>query len=193
MQITLVTAFLILALLTPQGLTTDVGQRTTKKTVYLLQDAGNNRWCAFRSQAMWRSRVESLTANVTGNIDYVAGRVAEVGVSQADESGDWTVYDLYSVDETGKIRRLKRTINVLPGDRNVVQLFSIHNGQIRKLSSTSRVLSTMKLSKQPLPWLPDVPILASTGEFSFSSLLDSRKIKWSDGEACVPSLPGGGA
>ena len=157
------------------------------KKIYLLADTEHQQWCAFSSEATWKSEVKSLSSMRVTTVDYVDGRVTTIRVTEEDETGDWIVYDHYSLDESGMLRKLKRTINVLPGDRSEEQVFLIQGEKSRKQSSTSRTLSTGKPISPSKDWLPEVPIVTSLHVFPFSPLLDAEKLDEirSKGKACV--------
>ena len=159
------------------------------KTLYLLEDGKHEQWCAFREEAEWKAEVESLTALVVATANYVDGRISAVNITQQDEAGDWIVYDHYSLDENGRILKLKRTINVLPGDRSEDQVFLIASGSPKKQSTAARRLSSGEPLSDSKEWLPDLPIATRIQEIPFFPLIGSQSLEtWSKGKSCV-SVP----
>lgn len=154
-------------------------------TVYLVTDETNNRWCAFRTRAVWKSRVESGSAMTVGSITYVGRRPSVIILTQTDETGDWIVEDHYSTNRTGQLQRLKRRINVIPGDRSELQTFLIKDGKAIKRGSISRKLSTLKATREPADWLPDVPIITRIDDFAFYELIGHGMTKWPQPELCI--------
>ena len=98
--------------------------------------------------------------------------LSRINITETDESGDWTVYDHYSVDQHGEIVKLSRMINVLPGDRSVLQTFWISAGKAKQGTMSEKQLSTGRLLSSPKSvWLPELPIKTATSQFPFSRLL----------------------
>lgn len=140
--------------------------------IFFLEDTRNSQWCAFHSEATWKAAVESARAMTVGTLIYSGKHLSQIFLTETDESGDWIVYDHYLVDSHGRIVKLSRTINVLPGDRSVLQTFSIGGGKVTKISTTAKQLGTGKTLISPKPvWLPEVPIETSIRMFSFASLI----------------------
>jgi hypothetical protein len=122
---------------------------------------------------------------------YSNDHLSKIDVTETDESGDWTVYDRYFVDDHGQLVKLSRLLNVLPGDRSVSQTFSISNGKATKIATTEKQLSTGKPVTPPKgDWLPDVPIETATKMFPFSALLRRPGLRTSS-KSCVkvPAAP----
>jgi len=158
--------------------------QSTGKRLFLVEDAEHHRWCAYRSESEWTSEVKSLTAMIVGMLEYSGDHVTE-----EDEAGDWTVYDHYVIDDKGQISGLKRTINILPGDRSEDETYVMLDGKPKKQASNSRRLST----KEALPgqkekvWLPDVPIITRVQDFPFVSLILQKHPEFSsNSKVCVP-------
>ena len=146
--------------------------QTRSASVFLLEDARANQWCAYGKEAPWKAAVQQSAASTVGSLTYVNKRLAQIDVTRTGESGDWLVYDHYFLDEHEQIVRLSRTINVLPGDRSVVQVFSIRDGEAKRAATTETQLSTGKpLSSPESVWLPELPILTRINMSPFSGLL----------------------
>jgi hypothetical protein len=161
----------------------------TGKPLFLLEDTEHHQWCAYGSESEWTSEVKSLTAMVVGTLEYSGDHVSKIAVTEEDEAGDWTVYDHYVIDDKGQISELKRTINILPGDRSEDETYVMLDGKPKKQVSNSRRLST----KEPLHgqkekvWLPEVPIITRVQDFPFASLiLEKHPQLASSGKVCVP-------
>jgi hypothetical protein len=86
------------------------------------------------------------------------------------------------------IVKLSRMVNVLPGDRSVVQDFSISGGKVAKTGTVTKQLSTGKpLSSPESVWLPDLAIKTATKMFPFFALLGHSALRTS-GKSCVKTL-----
>lgn len=156
-------------------------------TVFLLEDAKSNEWCAFKTEALWQTAVQNSGSLTVGKLVYSDNHLFEIDMTQAAESGDWIIYDRYFLNTSKQVVKLRRTINILPGDRSVSERFSLANGKARKIQVSSKQLSTGKLLKSPKPiWLPELPINTTTKMFPFASLLDHIDIAM-DNKVCAKS------
>jgi hypothetical protein len=161
-------------------------QAANGKKLYLLQDAADRQWCAFGRESAWKSEVQSRSALLVATVEYAGSRISTVSVTDEDETGDWIVYDTYSLDGGGALRTLSRTINVLPGDRSQKEVFLMRNGRASRQSVTSLSLSTGKVATSAVDWLPSVPVITSVQAFPFSSLIGSKRFEaWSKGSVCA--------
>jgi hypothetical protein len=159
--------------------------QTKASRVYVLEDRGNDRWCAFDNQKAWSSEVQRTEAMVVGTLTYSDSNLSQIDVTETDQSGDWIVYDHYFLNDHRQIVKLSRTINVLPGDRSVVQTFSISNGRPSKEGETQKELSTGKILTSPeTVWLPELGIATDIKKFPFSSLLKTPGLG-TTGKTCV--------
>lgn len=157
---------------------------TKNYKIYLLEDASISQWCAYRSEEDWRVAVESKGAFVVGTLEYVNNRLVQVFVTETAESGDWTVYDRYSVDDHGNVIALARTTNLLGHDRSVLQTYSVP-GRVRLTATTTVQLSTGKpLTSNSSVWMPDITIHTVTSAFPFAAILSQRDISTTD-RLCV--------
>lgn len=149
--------------------------------VFLLEDATNNQWCSFKSEAPWNVAVQDAKSMTVATLTYSNDLLSQLDVTKTDESGDWTVYDHYLFDNHGQLVKLSRMINVLPGDRSTLQAFSISHGKAKKTGTTSKQLSTGKRLNSPKPiWLPELPIATNIKMFPFSTLLGRSNLRTSD-------------
>lgn len=154
--------------------------------VYLLHDAKQHQWCAYADSAAWNAAVEEIGATAVGSLSYSGDRLEEIDLTETDESGDWTVYDRYFLDSAGSIVRLSRTINVLPGDRSVLQELSVEQGRMTVHAVTEKTLSTGETSSSPRRvWLPDLPVIHSTRSFPFAWLIEHQGVRVR-GRTCNP-------
>jgi hypothetical protein len=161
-----------------------LGQANTAK-VFLLEDAVSNQWCAYKNEATWNAAVEHARAMRVAALAYSNGRLSKIDVTETDESGDWIAYDRYFVDDRGQMIKLSRMINVLPGDRSVLQTFLISDGKVKKIATTEKQLSTGKpLTAPESVWVPNLPVETTTGKFAFSGLLGRRPL-WTNSKYCV--------
>lgn len=153
--------------------------------VFLLEDAGNNQWCSYTTESVWKAKVREVGAMTVATLAYSNDHLSQIDVTETDESGDWTVYDRYFFGDRGRLVKLTRLLNVLPGDRSVSQTFSIGNGKATKIATSEKQLSTGKSVTSPTAdWLPDVPIATATKMFPFSTLLSRSGLRTSP-ESCV--------
>lgn len=155
--------------------------------VFLLEDRRSNEWCGYKDEAAWNAAVQEAGAMTVGTLTYSGGRLSKIDVTETDETGDWLVYDQYFLNDRGRIVRLSRMINVLPGNRSVVQTFSIRDGKVTRTGTTVKDLSTGRplTSSKPV-WLPDLPIRTERRAFPFWSLL-RRVDLGAANKSCVPT------
>jgi hypothetical protein len=147
------------------------GQKGPREIPYL-EDARSRQWCAFDTQSEWQAAVNNTRSMRVGTLIYPDGLLSEIHFNQEDEAGDYIVYDDYFVDARGSIVKLSRKINILPGRRSVVQVFSVMNGKAKKTGETATDLSTGEPLISPRPiWLPNLPIHTSIRAFPFSELV----------------------
>jgi hypothetical protein len=147
------------------------GQQKSNKT-FFLEAAKSGQWCAFDKEPAWNEAVQMAEAMTVGTLTYSNGHLSGIYVTEAGESGDWIVYDNYSIDEKGRVTKLSRRINSLPDNRSVSQGFSIHEGVPTKTEVTEKELGSGKLLSSPEPvWLPDIPIRTDLKQFPFAGLI----------------------
>lgn len=179
------------AILTSALLLLQVGLASAQakaRKVFFLEDAGKNQWCAFDSEAAWKAAVQDAGSMAVGSLTYVGEHLSQIDVTETDESGDWTVYDRYVLGDHGQPIKLSRTINVLPGDRSVLQTLSISEGKVKKTAIVAKQLSTGKPLTSPNPiWLPKLPIDTGAKMFPFSALLVRPGLR-TNGKSCVQVL-----
>jgi hypothetical protein len=157
--------------------------------VFLLEDAGNNQWCSYTTEATWKTKVQEVGAMTVGTLAYSNDHLSQIDVTETDESGDWTVYDHYFFDDHGRIVKLTRLLNVLPGDRSVSQTFSISNGKAEKTATSEKQLSNGKPVTSPAgDWLPDVAIQTEPKMFPFAALVSRPGVRTSP-RSCVKVPP----
>ena len=119
-------------------------------------------------------------------LEYTQDHVSSIYVTNLDDpgAGDWTIFDLYSLDKSEKLRSIKRTINVIPGSINELEIWAIQNGKPVKQSTRDPV--SLKPVKPTDEWIPNVPIFASVSAFPFWPLVhDRRQEILSRGSACI--------
>lgn len=157
------------------------------RRLFFLQDVQHKQWCAYESEPVWTSEVKRLGADSVATVDYADDRVSNIALSQQDETGDWMVSDHYAVNHKGELRKLKRIINILPGDRSEEELYMIADGKAKKQTHISRKLSTGKTLRAPEEvWLPQVPIVTRLQDFPFAALArDTRPDLWPESRKCI--------
>jgi hypothetical protein len=153
--------------------------------VFLLEDTGNSQWCSYNAESTWKVRVQAVGAMTVGTLTYRNDHLAEIDVTETDETGDWMVYDHYFLDDHGQLVRLSRLLNVLPGDRSVSRTYSISGGKATMTTTAEKQLSTGKrVTSSTSDWLPDIPIETTTKTFPFSALLSLPDLRTSS-KSCV--------
>lgn len=159
---------------------------SSKKTVFLLRDDLHQQWCGYASESLFKLQIQSLKALVVGGADYADGHLSMVRVTETDETGDWAVNDEYIFDKAGRIRTLKRKINILPEDTSEEQMFVIENGKAIKQRSTYHELGTRKATQKRVDWFEASPVITDVEAFPFAPLIGSKRFNvWSQGEACI--------
>ncbi len=155
------------------------------KKIYFLRDDTDMRWCGYAGQLRYKAQATLLNPMVVGAADYDSGRIAKVRVTEEDESGDWVVYDEYTVSEGSKIRTLKRVINIIPEDNSEEQVFSMVDGKAVKQRSAHHELRSGKPTGHTVEWFESPSIITRPQMFPFWTLLNQSKAVWANGEACV--------
>ena len=160
--------------------------QTAVRRLYVLEDIEHQQWCGFTRRSVWHTAVNKTSALRVGTVTYVGDRISVIRVTEEGESGDWVVYDRYFFDRSGMLRTLTRTINVLPGDRSVKQVFAIHDGLAKQQSTTSLQLSTAQPVAPSEDWFPDIPVITEVRAFPFAPLIGNRRFAVSSkGRMCV--------
>jgi hypothetical protein len=155
------------------------------KRLFLLQDSEHQQWCAYKAESDWSSEVKSLNSPVVATLELADGRVSKVFLTEEDETGDWIVYDTYTLNENGAIEALKRTSNILSDDRKVQVTYAIKNGRAQEEAKTSRRLSTKEILPSQKDWLPDVPVVTRAQDLPFFPILeDMHPEVWPKGRKC---------
>ena len=163
--------------------------QSANKNVYLMEDDEHHQWCGYRTEAAWRSEVDAVSSSVFAIVDYANDHVASIRLTTGDTpgAGDWVVFDTYSLDANGKLRGLKRVMNVLPGDRSEHEEWLIQNGKATKQRSTTLSLETQKPAQRPDAELPRVPIITNVERFPFWPLTrDKGQEIVAKGKVCIP-------
>ena len=161
-------------------------QAATEKKLYLLKAAAQQQWCIYRSETEWNCDVQRQQAMVVATVEHIRGRLIAVNVTEQDETGDWIVYDNYTIGADSQPQSLKRTVNILPGDRSEELMFQVRGGRASQLSRTTRQLGTNKPLHNADSWLPNVPVVARVQAFPFASLIAPERLKTLPLRRCVP-------
>lgn len=170
------------------GLNVPDATSAEKKQLFLLEEPIQMQWCAYNNESAWKSDVNRLGAIVVATLGYADDtlRVSKIDVTEADQAGDWIVYDNYALDENEHLRKLKRTINVSPGDRSEEEVYTIKDSRATKQASISRELSTGKTAGPEKVWLPEVPIITQLQNFPFASFIGKGHPEvWSTSKVCI--------
>jgi hypothetical protein len=113
--------------------------------------------------------------HVVGGIEYKDDRVAMVYVSEVDSTGDWKVYDGYTVTPDGKLDRLNRHVTIPSAGVDDEEVWAIKNGRATKQDG--------KPSKRT--YLLDVPIVTSPQSFPFWPLSGKLVEILEKGKVCI--------
>jgi hypothetical protein len=145
------------------------------RTLYFLKDDTRKEWCGYASEHRLRSAVQPLRAMVVGAADYTDGRVSAVHITEVDETGDWAVNDVYTLDENERIATLTRTINIIPEDTSEEQIFRMRDGKAIKQRSTYRELRTGNPTRNTVDWFEPPPVVTNTDTFHFWALIATKR------------------
>jgi hypothetical protein len=177
-----VVARLILVLIPVLG----SAQTTAKKAdVTLYFRNSDEQWCAYTSESTLRKELEA--GETVGTVEFNGTRISRVRVTTPDDpgAGDWMMFDVYTVDASGNLRSLERTINVLPGNISQLETWLIDRGKAVKKSSLVRDLDTLKPKQGEADWVPDVQILTKLASLPVWPLVrDGGKSMATTGKAC---------
>jgi hypothetical protein len=165
-----------------------VPAQTIVGNLYLLGQ-GDGTWCGFSTERMWTSEKDSGThVLLVGKLDYFRGRVAVIYVTSLAETGDWTTYDKYSLDNTGSISSLERTIEVPEGFKQE-QLWTIKNGHATEQKSLTLNLATNELVSEDKVSVSSPDVVTKLQEFPFWPLVrDHRQEIISKGKYCASGM-----
>jgi hypothetical protein len=152
--------------------------------LYLLDAAAGRQWCVYRREAEWNADVQRQQAMVVGTAEYKNDRLVAVNVIEQDESGDWIVYDNYSIGAAGEPQSLKRTVNILPGERSEELVFQLRARQATQQSRTTRQLGTGRPLRNTEAWLPSVRVVTSVEAFPFAPLIGLDRVKTLPSKLC---------
>ena len=148
------------------------GPRATA-TRFLLQHPETQTWSVYGNEKEWRTAVDSTAAQEVGTVTYTKGRISQVVLTVAAESGDWIVIDNYSVAPSGAFVSLSRTIKIQAADLKVEHVYKYPNGQPMLRTQVSRSLKTGRRVRASDEWLPEIPVVSHFRAFPFARLLDS--------------------
>jgi len=157
------------------------------KTLYFLKDELSQQWCGYSSETEFKAQVQERSAYVVGGADYADGHIVAVRFTQADDTGDWTVNDEYTLNTYGNITSLKRMIHIVSDDSSEEQRFIIKNGKVVPKSSVLRKLHLGSASQKSVSGFDAPRVITTTTDFPFWELMGSKgDAVWSKGSVCVP-------
>jgi hypothetical protein len=155
--------------------------------IYILQDEQHHQWCGYRIKTDFDQDVASVLARRVGGADYVDGRVSAVYLVTSTETGDWEIYDRYTLDNAERLQGLQRTISVIPENTREEQVITMKDGKIVSTHSTYRDLDTGKLVPKFSSWINRPPIFTTMKAFPFVDLIQSgRRGPWANNRICLP-------
>lgn len=149
--------------------------QTTSKVVpvklFFLDDADHSTWCVYANESSWKDAVEKTGADNVATAEIADFKAITIQFTQSDETGDWMVFDEYTVGRDDSMVGLSRRINVLPADRTIEEKYALQNGALVKMSTATRSLTTSKILQNGGPWSPDLPVLKRVQDFPFATLI----------------------
>ena len=155
--------------------------------LYLLEVPKTHQWCTYASQSVWNAAVQKTGSAKVAELTFRGDRMSVISITETDESGDWMVFDRYLLDELGRPYKLFRTLNVLSGDRSVIEAFSLSEDKVTKLSTRSKQLRTGRnVPPSEDVWLPHIPIARRLNMLPFSDLLTRSDLRQAE-KICITS------
>lgn len=152
-----------------------ISSAQSEVAIFFLRDQTHRQWCAFKSESEWHTAMGLVPPHVVGGIEYKDDRVAMVYVSEVDSTGDWKVYDGYTVTPDGKLDRLNRHVTIPSAGVDDEEVWAIKNGRATKQDG--------KPSKRT--YLLDVPIVTSPQSFPFWPLSGKLVEILEKGKVCI--------
>jgi hypothetical protein len=159
-------------------------KKPSQQVLYL--QLAPHKWCAYSAKQQWSAAVAKDSSDEVAVARYSHGRVVEIQYTVAADSGDWIVFDDYSIGGDGSPTRLSREIRFAQGERDYREEYSIARGA----SSLIRLLQIDPATGKPAPvakrpWLPQIPVVTGSAGFPFSALLRTK----SPGDRSVTCIP----
>ena len=117
--------------------------QTTSKVVpvklFFLDDADHSTWCVYANESSWKDAVEKTGADNVATAEIADFKAITIQFTQSDETGDWMVFDEYTVGRDDSMVGLSRRINVLPADRTIEEntRFKRRSGQDEQCDEVS--------------------------------------------------------
>lgn len=153
--------------------------------VFVLEDGGRG-VCGYTSETKWAQVPKEKDIEFTAVIDKADGVVKSVLVQRYSE--DTATYDEYDVDKDGIIRRLKRTVDVIPDRLTREQIWDIRGGKPVKVADTWWELRSRKphAADKELEDIGQTPVIVRLTDFPFYSVMtDQNAGRWPGGVRCV--------
>ena len=154
-------------------------------TIYFLPIVAGE-WCGYRSKEEWKAHASKVVWPLMGYFEKTSAGV-QVNLRQQDSTSDWLVDDKYTLDSTGQITELRRTIFYFSDDERKETTYLIQGGRAIVTQNKAFSLKTSAPLKLPLPMdeYESWKIYTRTADFPFSQLLkESIKVP-STGPYCT--------
>ena len=143
-----------------------------------------SRWCAFTSEAAWKSGIQQSAADQVAEVKFSNGKAVTIQVTQQSESGDWIIYDEYTAGRGGLLLHLTRRINLTGPQISVLTEYDLTHDAIKTTKTETKGLATGRPTLPPgSVYVPKARIYRTVREFPFAQIL-SRRTKSSQG--CQP-------
>jgi hypothetical protein len=163
---------------------TDASGQDRPKKLFLFANPDSHQWCINRNQEHWKSQVESRQALLFSILEFENNHISLISFIEDGESGDWSVYDDYTIDANGNIRKLTRQINVIPGTIRAEQTYRIADGKAAKVTDVRHSLGD--LIRDNTAWVPEPRIRTRIQDFPFASILAGKHPEvWTKDGVCV--------
>lgn len=142
-------------------------------------------WCVYSTESRWKAA--ATAGDSVGTVEFVNMSISRIFLTTPDDpgAGDWVAFDKYSLDSSGRLRSLERTINVLPGRLSQLEVWEIRPGSALRQRSLTRDLETLQV-KEIGDWVPDLPVFTDVKAMPVWPLLAGQpKRGIAAGKACL--------
>ena len=181
-----------------------VGQ-VPQRSLFLYLDGQTQQWCVYHSEDAFTAAREKVEEYQAAVIQYEGERPVSVGVTEWNESGDWAVYDDYSLTDMGELSELTRYYDQHMGGFTEKTIYGIVAGESQVKTQAFLDLETQEpLAGNPgarvetivtdgkaerwLDYFPIhiIPVVTRVTDFPFKSILRGEHPEvWEREPVCV--------
>ena len=157
------------------------------REIFLVENGNRLQWCAYASKSDSEIDRKVLNAMSVASVKYTNGRISAAEVTEWDESGDWNVDDEYTIDGSGTIQALTRTIDNFTEGITQEEKYKIQNGKATKEKSSAKDRRNGQPAEELSSYdFPTLPIITTVRGFEFFPLIsDAGRRANSTGKACI--------